>query len=199
MFKAWILIIIFLGCILALFMWLKIYSNELKISISVDTNCEDLKATFGSDELFKQYAKMELDTIENDVNTEIYQCYCSIEEEAVDAFLEDDNMCRDYYQSFYISTVTKNSITIAIIVINIALRFFNIWLIGKIGFNYTAQVVRSIMYTIFITQLFNTGLIIIFADANLEDHFLGMILPISAGEHKDFSSQWYLEIGPIIV
>ena len=57
---------------------------------------------------------------------------------------------------------------------------------------------RQIYSSILISQFFNTAVILLLTNANFEDFYLLSLLPFR-GKNKDFTTQWHLEAGPLIV
>ena len=88
-------------------------------------------------------------------------------------------------------------ISIGISIVNVFIIQVNTLLIRKIGFTYKSQTISVTMISVFLTQFFNTGILLLFTNANFEHSFLSFI-PIN-GEHSDFSTRWYLDMGPLLI
>lgn len=65
-------------------------------------------------------------------------------------------------------------------------------------FDYETQIVKQIYSSILISQFFNTAIILLISDANFEDFKLLSFLPFK-GSNKDFTTQWHVVTGPLIV
>lgn len=70
--------------------------------------------------------------------TGVYQCYCEKKGDILDA-LKKNSFCYEYYlNSTYVAAFT-NGVTFIIGILNIVVRFINLTLIKKIGYNYESQ------------------------------------------------------------
>ena len=72
-----------------------------------------------------------------------------------------------------------------------------VFLVSKQGLKQISEVSTSIMIYLFVVQYFNTGILFMFSNANLENSFLSFLL--MHNKYDDFTQDWYLEIGPQIV
>ena len=87
-----------------------------------------------------------------------------------------------------------NAVTVLVSIINIVIRTLNISLINKVGLDTESQKTSLIMQSIFVTSLINTGLTLLFTNANLEFSILSFI-PLR-NQYADYSQNWYLDIAP---
>lgn len=78
-------------------------------------------------------------------------------------------------------------------VFNMILMNVVVKLISSIGLSQESMLNRDVMITVFLTQLINTGLIILLRNANFEGTLL-RFLPIR-NTHNDFSVGWYKTSG----
>lgn len=58
---------------------------------------------------------------------------------------------------------------------------------------------KSIMQAVFITQFFNTGILLLLSNLNLTEIRIGWLSSIFHGTYSDFSDEWYKDIGTTIV
>lgn len=84
---------------------------------------------------------------------------------------------------------------IAIIIINVILRTIIIKLIIGIGKDTLSEQTRLIANGVFIVQFFNTALLLLLVNANLEEQ--GFPLKLLSAERglSDFNSSWFSDIG----
>ena len=96
-------------------------------------------------------------------------------------------------------------ISILISIVNVAIRLTYQKMIKLIGYPHKTQEIKMMVFFIFITQYFNTGLILLFTNAKFEQTIMNGLsrfnkfLPISGGIYSDFTTRWYLEISPMII
>ena len=90
-----------------------------------------------------------------------------------------------------------NIVTALVSGINYFLRMFNISLIDTIGLEREDVRTGLIMKCIFITTFINSGILLLFTNADLQYSVLSFI-PIT-NQYSDLTSNWYADIGPTIV
>jgi len=78
-------------------------------------------------------------------------------------------ICKDYVEDFYISFATTNLVQYLIVAINFILRLFIIKLIFFIGKDTESEQTKLITDGVFIVQFFNTALLLLLVNANLEE------------------------------
>lgn len=85
-------------------------------------------------------------------------------------------------------------VSYSIVGINYVLRVFIIILIKRIGYDTESGQTQIITDGVFVTQYFNTGILLLICNANLAEQ--GTLLgAIFSGSLPDFNSTWYDEIG----
>lgn len=84
-------------------------------------------------------------------------------------------------------------VAMSIVVINIILKMIMLVLVKWIGYHTESEQTSQIMSSIFITQFFNTGILLILTNANTADAGL-FFLPFK-GKYNDLNSDWYNDIG----
>ena len=55
------------------------------------------------------------------------------------------------------------------------------------------------MQAVFLTQFFNTGILLILANTNLAELKIGWLSKIFHGSYPDFTDEWYKDIGTTFV
>ena len=93
--------------------------------------------------------------------------------------------------------MNKNMTTVVIVLIDQMLIFLNIYLVERIGFGTRETIVRTICMSIFYSQYFNTGLLLLISNANLE--YSALSFTQLQGRYADFDNRWYKDLGPQIV
>jgi hypothetical protein len=87
-----------------------------------------------------------------------------------------------------------NLVTVLVSIVNIVLRTINMKLIDTVGIDTQSQKTSLIMKSIFITSFINTGIILLFTNANLEFSILKFV-PIK-NQYTDYTQNWYYDIAP---
>lgn len=90
-----------------------------------------------------------------------------------------------------------NCVTCFISGVNFFLKAFNIYLIETIGLEREDTKTMTIMKLIFFSTFVNSGIMLLFTNANLEYSILSFI-PIR-NQYADLDQDWYADIGPSIV
>lgn len=88
-------------------------------------------------------------------------------------------------------------VSVLISFINIIIRTVNIALIDTIGYHTQSEATSAVMTSIFISSFINTGIILLFTNADLQYSILHMI-PLK-NQYSDLNTDWYLDIGTSLV
>lgn len=88
--------------------------------------------------------------------------------------------------------------TVLVSVVNIIIRTLNIKLVDYISFHTHSQATGAIMLSIFVASFINTGVILLFTNANL-DHSILSFVPKPTGQYPDIDKNWYLDISSALV
>jgi len=96
-----------------------------------------------------------------------YQCYCK-KYGNVGMFNEPEELCSEYYNDKGLSYISKISISIVIVIINVVVRQLNIMMVNKIGYNTRSQTVGGITLLVFFSQFINIGFVLAISNANLK-------------------------------
>ena len=106
-------------------------------------------------------------------------------------------VCELYKKDKQMNLIISSSISFIIIAINMVLRSIVIVGIKWVGQHTYSEQLASITNGVFYAQFFNTGLIILFVNADLSEHVtypFGLAKQL-AGSFYDYSPQWYADVG----
>ena len=137
-----------------------------------------------------------------DVSYEGYvQCFCDAR--AADGDLPEEKyggvkVCQAYIESLFPTLIFTNGIMVLIIGINIILRTITVKLITWISYDTYSEQMTRIINGVFIVLFFNTGILLLLVNANLNDvsSLLGNLFD---GRFYDYSPQWYVTVGDKLV
>ena len=130
----------------------------------------------------------------------IYQGFCAQDtgyKEYLKDYFDETRICHEYRRDKYWNFLTKNMTTVLIVVIDQILIFINIALIEKIGFSTREIIIRQVCMSIFYSQYFNTGLLLMISNANFKYSFLSFI-PLR-GRYPELNLSWYQDLGPQLI
>lgn len=68
-----------------------------------------------------------------------------------------------------------------------------------IGEDTRSAMIRSIKVGVFVTQFFNTGILLLLSSANFTESKVPFLNTYNKGPYTDFSEDWYGDVGAIIV
>lgn len=86
-------------------------------------------------------------------------------------------------------------ITVVVIVINEVLTAVTFSLIKWIKMGTRSQETAVIVKVLFITYFFNTAIILLMVNMNMGEHEPGEVWSLINGRYKDYSPNWYKDIG----
>ena len=109
-----------------------------------------------------------------------------------------DNICFDYLISVYWSALLNQGIGIIIVFINYFCRYILIILVQWIGYATQTNLNKAITNAIFVTEFFNTGIILLLIKSNLTESGVPLMDKFFNGLYYDFDSHWYDDIGGAI-
>ena len=75
-------------------------------------------------------------------------------------------MCKDYVESIYGAKLFSYLASFIIVSFNIVIRFANIAIINRIGYDKKSEVTTQVMQKVFTASFLNTGCLIIIVNAN---------------------------------
>lgn len=108
-------------------------------------------------------------------------------------------VCYEWLEDIYLNKAIGSSISASINVINSILKLILIKLISLIGEDTRSATIRSIKVGVFITQFFNTGVLLLLASANFSETKVPYLNSYDNGAYTDFNEDWYREVGSIII
>ena len=109
-----------------------------------------------------------------------------------------NDICFDYLADTYWSSIVIRTLGIVIVMTNYFARFFVVKIITWIGYKTQSSLNRAYTNVIFVTQFFNSAIILLLIDSNFTETgipFLGLIFK---GNYYDFDSDWYKNMGGTI-
>ena len=155
---------------------------------------DQLNRLFDSEEQFKKYALHDKTMTLKEHGIGIYQGYCEQHNSWYSDYRDDDAICHQYVYDTVYEFLGKNVTTGLIVLIDQMLIFLNILLVERIGFGTQEIIVRTICMSIFYSQYFNTGLLLLISNANLE--YSALSFTQLKGRYADFDNRWYQDLGP---
>jgi len=87
---------------------------------------------------------------------------------------------------------------VLIISINVILRTVTVKLITWIGYDTYSEQMTRIINGVFIVLFFNTGILLLLVNANLND-ISSLLGNLFNGRFYDYSPQWYVTVGDALV
>lgn len=204
-----LLLITFLGI-----MFLKTWTTKAQYG---EMNCETVQKFYPTDRILKKYAIKEWLTL-NGKNSQItldgaLKCYCKKEKEQFgyseiiykeysDPTLLDargkpreGKICLDYLFDNYWSMIMTQAVAYLIIFINMFSRMILVVLIEWIGYPTQSSLNKAYNIAIFVTQFFNTAIILLLVKSNFSDSGIPLIGRIFTSVYYDFDYNWYDDIG----
>ncbi|GLD95046.1 hypothetical protein PINS_up003671 [Pythium insidiosum] len=117
----------------------------------------------------------------------------------------EERYCQTWATSFVTTQVLSVLSVLMVVSINLLLaRILNVLVIMEKHHTQTAQVVSRVT-KVFLAQFFNTALLLIIINANL-DYFFDSpesisldSFPILNGKYSDFSPSWYMDVGVSLI
>lgn len=183
------------------------YLNSTKRSLRFNLDYERIKKKFEVDgklnqKLFREYAEYDRRATDSGHGIGIYQTYCHLNSKLFNsldnywnASEEDQYICNDYQFMWWKIKTLSILISCSVQIFNIIVKEILVWLIEYREFNDKHR--RTIMsyYGIFVFVFLNSAVSQVIANLNTQDTSLGGFLP-KLGLYKDFSREWFLNIGP---
>lgn len=113
-------------------------------------------------------------------------------------FANKDALCHDYQVDMKGGYGISESVSVAVTVVNTIIRTINIILIKFIGYHTESEEITVIMISIFVATFFNTGILLLLADADLTQNRFISWIPLR-GPYPDLTENWYLNIAPSLI
>ncbi len=96
------------------------------------------------------------------------------------------------------SLMVNIGISLFVVILNEILTRISVKMITWIGFSTYSEQFTSISNCIFILTFFNTGVIVLFANANL-GQAISFLAGVFNGPYNDYSSEWYGDVGNTMI
>jgi hypothetical protein len=122
------------------------------------------------------------------------QCFCDaklLAGDLPDKEYEGVEVCLAYNESLFPTLIFTNGIMVLIIGINVILKKSTVALVTWIGYDTYSEQMTRIINAVFVVLFFNTGILILLVNANLNDvsSLLGNLFD---GKFFDYSPLWYV-------
>ena len=105
----------------------------------------------------------------------------------------------EYFNDKSMSKYYGLSITLTIVVINQILKILIVRMVEWIGIDTISMQMGIVTKAVFLAQFFNTGIIILIVNANLQEHRPKEIFGLFRGPYSDYMPEWFSEVGKQIV
>ena len=110
----------------------------------------------------------------------------------------DAPICYEWVEDNLWQFFTTNAVSFLIVGANYFLRIILIAVIKLVKYKTISEETRAIMNGVFITQFFNTAMLLLLVNANLQESGLPFGSMLS-GQYPDFTGSWYKDIGVSLV
>lgn len=108
-------------------------------------------------------------------------------------------VCREWLVDYVTVKGINISISMGIVIINVLLKFIIIKLVEVVRQDTKSKQMNSIKIAVFLSQFFNTGLLLLLSVSNLSEHNVPFLSSFFQGPYTDLNSNWFKEISPLIV
>ncbi len=180
-------------------------------------SCAELKEIY-TDEMLQDYAvnewysyyEPEKGSFPRVQISPILDCFCKDQKkkkgffnianaEFTDFEKRTQTVCYDWFLDTYKAKAFGASISVVVNVVNTILKLIIIALITNIGEDTKSAMMRSIMVGVFVTQFFNTAVLLPLSSANLTELNVPIINTYAKGPYTDFTEEWYKDIGALLI
>jgi hypothetical protein len=142
---------------------------------------------------FMKFAKSDKQLVKEKIGGGYYQCYCK----HFNPFATD-GLCYMATWDKGVGYSLTGFVTIAIQVVNFALKKLVIFAAHYIGYHTDSERITTIMVVTFVSSFINTAIIPLLTNANFAYTTILKIIPMRQN-YSDFDEGWYLTIGNQIV
>ena len=205
--KIWsfnLIIIIFMGFVFVLMILMFGYTSSISMKYPKSFDCQRFVEKFQSiedevdkQETFKQYALIDIDHAKIRKGMGYYQCYCKIYSTDSEDQDTHDKFCYEYNYENQLSLYLGILASVLLNIVNFFLEMINKYFIDRIGYKSKSSRDSVILLKNFISQFFNTGIILLLCNANTTYSILSFI-PLN-NSYVDISYHWYTHTGTSIV
>ena len=109
------------------------------------------------------------------------------------------NACDEWLTDKFTGLAYSKVVAVSISVVNTILRTILILLVKFIGEDTKSEQTRSVKVAVFITQFFNTAILLLLFNANMSETSIPFFSDVLTGEYTDFHEEWYSDIGCTIL
>lgn len=184
-----------------LFSWMKSKTIKNMFRYPSTVNCNAITSTFTASNGivdvtdYEKWAVIDAPLTYERQGSGILQCYCKTYGPAIP---DKDSTCYTYFTQQSGGYAISQLVTIAITVVNTIIRTLCIMLIKMVGYHTETGEIAAITLTIFVATFFNTGVLLLLADADLSQVKMLSWIPLK-GVFPDLTEQWYIIIAPSMV
>lgn len=104
-------------------------------------------------------------------------------------------ICYNVREDKYWSSVLSVSISFIVVGMNTILRYAVMYLVQWVGDDSVSTQKGRMVQALFVAQFFNTGFIILIANANLSEHEPKALTQLVDGPHYDYGPHWFIDVG----
>lgn len=104
-------------------------------------------------------------------------------------------ICQNVREDKYWASVLSVSISFIVVGMNIVLRYAVMYLVQRVGDDSASTQKGRMVQALFVAQFFNTGFIILIANANLSEHEPKALTQLVDGPHYDYGPRWFIDVG----
>lgn len=135
------------------------------------------------------------------------QCFCKAEKKRKESISKEyeltehgliifnEPICYNVREDKYWSSVLSVSISFIVVGMNIILRYAVMYLVQWVGDDSLSTQKGRMVQALFVAQFFNTGFIILIANANLSEHEPKALTQLVNGPHYDYDPLWFIDVG----
>ncbi len=170
-------------------------------------DCRDLSSTYGADlEKYAVHQWHDLTLGQSKHSIQAFHCFCESVQKTQGfsaAFSKvfsattnqgeviSGNICNMWITDKVFTQVAKLGVSVLIVVFNLIIRTIAIELIIWIGKKTLSRQMNSILKLIFVSQFFNTCMILFLVHLNLDNSQFLLLKYIFNGKQPDFTKDWY--------
>eukprot|EP00347_Sterkiella_histriomuscorum_P007945 403346963 len=198
-FRVVLIIIALLVLAFIAFYYLKLETIANVKKYPSTTDCDSIAGYFNKDydnANFRYFAEVDMSLTQRKQGTGIYQCFCKDYKEKQTSFFKA-TFCNQYQSDQVQGVGLSQAVSVIIVIVNFILRTIVMALIKLIGYHTESQQTQAIKSSIFVSQFFNTAILLLMTNANTQQTWLAF-LPFE-GIYPDMTYEWYNDIGSSLI
>jgi hypothetical protein len=125
--------------------------------------------------------------------------YGSLQKTTYISGAQSAEVCDEWLTDKLTGLAYSKVVAVSISVVNTILRTILILLVKFIGEDTKSEQTRSVKVAVFITQFFNTAILLLLFNANMSENSIPILSEVLRGEYTDFHEEWYSDIGCTIL